>query len=65
MILGRCGRAGDRDHRETRVGFGDTADTAMHERQPHFVVLLIELAERVEDRAHEVVPTGVASAGRV
>src|SRR5262245_10527477 len=36
-----------RDDREVDVGLADAADAAVHERQAHFVVLLVELAQRV------------------
>ena len=45
--------------REVDVGFGDAADTAVHERQPHFVVLLVELAQRVGERFEGTLHVGL------
>ena len=38
-----------RHGREVDVGLGDPPDRAVHERQPHLFVLLVELAQRVRD----------------
>ena len=41
------------------VGFGDPADAAVHEREPYFVVLLVELAQRVGDRFERTLRVGL------
>ena len=51
------GRVGDR--REVDVRLGDPADGAVHERQPHLVVGLVELAQRVGERFERAVHVGL------
>ena len=48
-----------RHDREVDVGFADAADTAVHERQPHLVVLLVELAQRVGERFERTLRVGL------
>ena len=48
-----------RDGREVEIGLGDTADPAEHERQPYFVVLLVELAQRVGERLERAMHVGL------
>ena len=47
------------DRREVDVRLGDPADRAVHERQPHFVVRLVELAQRVGERFERAVHVGL------
>ena len=48
-----------RHRREVDVGLGDPADAAVHERQPHLVVLLVELAQRVGERFERTLHVGL------
>ena len=41
------------------VGLADPTDTAMHERQPHLVVLGVELAQRVGERFERTLGVGL------
>ena len=41
------------------VALGDAADAAQHEREPHFVVLLVELVQRLGDRFERTLHVGL------